>query len=935
MSEIRILATADLHFHNWNSFSTYDDQGVPSRLRLYMKLADDITSVITKYKCDLLVVAGDLFQTPTPRPMVSNTVIEFFKKISSTGIDILVTVGQHDCDTKSMTDDPIHSIVAATALKDYKNISYCFETKKMQCNNTEILVAPWKRDGYDVKGLPDAEVFVSHGLVSGSTDRHGYQFLNGFSADELCEKFKLSIIGDLHRPQSMKRKQKDSGFMAKVLVPGSPIQNTWKDSSECCLWVCDLADENVRLKRIDLRKLNPNTYHKFEYTDDISVKDDPLNHYKLFPIKRDDGDKPPLFENTNLSRDFDIYQMMEQVAEVEQPEQVETFKGIIKTLLDSTTHAEKIYPKQVNLKLLKVRNFLSIKSLDLDFEHMPRDVVVIGENGSGKTSMVEALYWVLTGKFTKKIPVSNIANSYLEDAPKVEISFASGGVNYLIERGREEGSYLHLYNADESKQLDRASMRETQEDVYNILGLSESDISLFCYFSTNSMMNFGDLSGSDKNTLLGRLVGLEDVERIQEASKEFYKKKRESLSSIQAEMKLLESQIHGKKEELIAISKMSGEVDRGYLDAELEEAFNKDLSKVSLPDVKNAVERRLENLKNSLNSDTVIKLEKISKEKSQRELNLNTYNFDKNALSEKSLKLKKEIKSLSEGICHYCKQPFHDEKVLDGSKDALKALAAKLTDVIKGSNLVKSELDDLAKQEESLSEEVKIFNKSTLEISSLKDLILKIQDHISADIHDENKVKIKVLKDDVRDLKESLESKSRLIPLLNEMVEVSMWMQKSLLSRNGILIQKLNEISCKALAAEVSDITKDSRIGMRVETGKSTEVYVKFIDKGNEVSLGEMSGGERRVVDILIMIAINNLFAKRYSLESGILGLLIFDEVFSHLDERYTDIALSALQGSITKNRLAISHDVRVQNMFDRRIHVTNVSGISDYEFNF
>ena len=83
-----------------------------------------------------------------------------------------------------------------------------------------------------------------------------------------------------------------------------------------------------------------------------------------------------------------------------------------------------------------------------------------------------------------------------------------------------------------------------------------------------------------------------------------------------------------------------------------------------------------------------------------------------------------------------------------------------------------------------------------------------------------------------------------------------------------------------------------------------------------------LSSGQKRVVDITLMVAMNNLFSRIYNLENGVLGLAVYDEILSFLDEKYVEISKNIVDQSFSNKILIITHDNNLMNMYDSKIKV-------------
>ena len=143
------------------------------------------------------------------------------------------------------------------------------------------------------------------------------------------------------------------------------------------------------------------------------------------------------------------------------------------------------------LKNLTVKNFMSVgnqtQAVDFDREHL---TLVLGENidlggddtgsrnGTGKTTIINALSYALYGQALTNIRKENLINKINGKNMLVTVEFEKGGNKYKIERGRKP-NILKLYVNDqalESKDEDESQgdSRETQKTVEEMLEMSHT-----------------------------------------------------------------------------------------------------------------------------------------------------------------------------------------------------------------------------------------------------------------------------------------------------------------------------------------------------------------------------------------------------------------------------------------------------------------------------
>ena len=358
-------------------------------MKSYGTLGNDINKLARDKKCDFIVVAGDVFHQSTTRPAVLHYGKKFLENLSKS-MDVIVTIGQHDSDSRSLMTNPIHSVVAAIVPS---RIHYVQQPQVLKFDGVSFFVHPWTDKRLDKMQFKEADIFVGHGIVKGSVDPYGYQFQSGFDASKLAEHYGLSIIGDLHEPQ----------WIERTLVPGVPLQNNWKDSTNPGVWILDFeGGKVVDRKHVSIYDIRDNgTYHKFLTTDDEGVlakKSTKTTHYRLAkkaPVRT----KESLHElrQTTYTEITDV--MLQCLQEANLGEDVKNYEERLRDIygkvnLSSLDPINAI--SRSRIKYVKGTNFQSIKEFEWEFEG--GDTLFIGPNGSGKSTVAELIYWTLTGR---------------------------------------------------------------------------------------------------------------------------------------------------------------------------------------------------------------------------------------------------------------------------------------------------------------------------------------------------------------------------------------------------------------------------------------------------------------------------------------------------------------------------------------------------------
>ncbi|MGZ8172968.1 MAG: metallophosphoesterase [Methylobacter sp.] len=141
------LLMADIHFHNWTSFSTINESGVNSRLQIIMDEILRATEVHEQCGGDkILVIAGDVFHTRgAVQTSVLNPVMDLFTKLSD-GLDYKIHIlsGNHDLESK----DSMRVSSSVTALENC-GVNVYSEIEFAQHN--KMVMVPWFSSVADLK----------------------------------------------------------------------------------------------------------------------------------------------------------------------------------------------------------------------------------------------------------------------------------------------------------------------------------------------------------------------------------------------------------------------------------------------------------------------------------------------------------------------------------------------------------------------------------------------------------------------------------------------------------------------------------------------------------------------------------------------------------------------------------------------------------------
>ena len=108
----------------------------------------------------------------------------------------------------------------------------------------------------------------------------------------------------------------------------------------------------------------------------------------------------------------------------------------------------------INFKYVRWKNFLSTgnQPTEIQLDRNPT-TLIIGENGAGKSTILDALCFGLFGKPFRSISKNQMVNSINNSSTMVEVEFSIGSVQYKVIRGIKPNKF-EIYQNDKLLNLE-------------------------------------------------------------------------------------------------------------------------------------------------------------------------------------------------------------------------------------------------------------------------------------------------------------------------------------------------------------------------------------------------------------------------------------------------------------------------------------------------
>jgi DNA repair exonuclease SbcCD ATPase subunit len=359
----------------------------------------------------------------------------------------------------------------------------------------------------------------------------------------------------------------------------------------------------------------------------------------------------------------------------------------------------------IRIKNLTVKNFMSVgnqtQAIDFDRGQL---TLVLGENldlggddtgarnGTGKTTIINALSYAIYGQALTNIKRDNLINKINNKEMLVTCSFEKNGVDYHIERGRKPNILKFTVNGEEHESLNQdesqGDSRETQKYIEDIFGMSSDMFKHLVALNTYTEPFLG-MKAADQRAIIEQLLGITILSEKAEALKEAIKISKENISTENTRIETIKASNDRIQQSIDALER------KAKLWSEQQETNIENIAK--------AIEKLLDiDIEEEISAHRSLEAYNI-KRKSINDLNSQIKRNELDlAREEKELsKLNLEIASLENHTCHSCGQAFHDEKQVEllskknKDLDTVKKEIALLTNILTEENQALSNLGEL------------------------------------------------------------------------------------------------------------------------------------------------------------------------------------------------------------------------------------------------
>jgi len=536
--------------------------------------------------------------------------------------------------------------------------------------------------------------------------------------------------------------------------------------------------------------------------------------------------------------------------------------------------------------------------------------LIIGTNGAGKSTILDALTFVLYGKSFRKVNKNQLINSTNEKGTVVEIEFSVNQVNWKVIRGIKPNTF-EIYREDKLLDQSHSAVDQQKWLEQNVLKMNYKSFTQIVILGSSSFVPFMQLPTSSRREVVEELLDIKIFSSMNSLIKEKIRGHKEQIRTFELKKESLKDKI------------------------EMQERFIREIENNGKSDIKNK-ETKIGTLlseENDFMSDNI----KLMEELNEFENQLKNYTGAseklkklcdiKGKLSHKVSSITKEHKFFSENVsCPTCTQSIEEEFRINKIEDAQNK-AKELQSGFK-------ELEQAINKEE---ERERLFTSLTKEISTLTHGISK------------NNTQIAGCQRQIRDLESEIQRITEQLANRNTEHDKLAELKENLKNTYDKLVEKKEDVFYHDFTYS---LLKDGGVKSKIinkylplinqQVNKYLQMmdfYINFKLDGEfnetiqspiheDFSYSSFSEGEKMRIDLALLFTWREVARFKNSVNTN---LLIMDEVFdSSLDGLGTDEFLKIIRFVIKDaNIFVISHKGGLEDKFQSVIRYEKVKGFS------
>jgi DNA repair exonuclease SbcCD ATPase subunit len=566
----------------------------------------------------------------------------------------------------------------------------------------------------------------------------------------------------------------------------------------------------------------------------------------------------------------------------------------------------------IKFQNLRYKNFLSSGNYWTEIDlNKSNSTLIVGHNGAGKSTILDALTFVLFNKPFRKINKNQLINSVNEKDCVVEINFTVSSKPYKIRRGIKPAVF-EIYRGDTLLDQDSSSNDQQKWLEQSLLKLNYKSFTQIVILGSTNFVPFMQLSSQHRREVVEDLLDIKVFSSMNDVAKVKIKSLRDEIKEYGYKKENTEDKIESQQDLIEKIKKRQSE------DIELRksriESINTEIDSIveDNESVQLQIESKTKELEELSFSETLLK--KLE--------NLNI------KIGQKLSNLLEEHKFFEDNrVCPTCTQNIQEEfrlnKIVDIEEKTKEVQQGQeeLSQSIKTERKKQNDFLQISKEVTQLSNEI---NLNNVKVSGLRKQIKDFESEIQKltsrnqdtnteyDKLDSLQQSLETILEEISNKKEELQNYEFISLLLKDDGAKSKIIKKYL----PVINKNLNKY------LEILDFPVNFTLDEEFNEKALNPIYEDF-------SYSSFSEGEKMRIDLALLFTWREVAKIKNSINTN---LLILDEVFdSSLDEAGTDYFTKIIKFVVQdSNTFVISHKVDdLLEKFDQTIKFEKKKGFS------
>lgn len=562
----------------------------------------------------------------------------------------------------------------------------------------------------------------------------------------------------------------------------------------------------------------------------------------------------------------------------------------------------------ITFEKIRWKNFLStgqqFTEVDLTESH---STLIVGNNGAGKSTILDALCFVLFNKPFRKINKPQLINSVNERELLVEVEFKIGTVDYKIVRGIKP-SVFEIYRNNELVDQDAANKDYQKHLEQSILKLNFKSFTQVVILGSSTFVPFMQLPAAHRREVIEDLLDIQIFSQMNGILKERIKDAKDEQRQCEYELELAQQKVDMQVRNIQNLT----EVDAKHVE-DKQERFVKNENRVM------EIGEKIKLIEKDVNAmePEILQLD-VMVEKHEKFKDMKSKLHHKYEISKKDYDFFVENKT-----CPVCTQDIDKDFRVDKQAE----LNQKCVELHDAQSKILSNITTFSNQVKELRDKASKINNMRYEIQSLTKeqlRLLKENTQIMTDVGSDS-ASLEKEKQELVEMQGLLDNKQKSCSNINKQTD-HLKVVAGLLKDGGIktkIISKFIPVINQRINKYLQSM--DFYVNFTLDDNFNEKILSRFRD---DFSYASFSEGEKQKIDLALLFTWREVAKLKNSVSTN---LLLLDEVFdSSLDQSATDELMRILKGLGEKTNLfVISHKGDV--LYDKFERIVEFSKDGDF----